>query len=146
MTTNAARLQQQELFTVTAIPLNVTALNSQATAYRCPGLSHDIVSFLTRAATFRFFVFFVRTSKEDKQHTKRLLSKDYAKRKKLAALGIEYDFPGFMATLKDREAAEGPLQSKPQSANKAGATVRCCHTPVHTVWLRFFTCIDGATA
>ncbi|CAM9424391.1 unnamed protein product, partial [Sphacelaria rigidula] len=41
-----------------------------------------------------------RTAEKDEKHTQKLLKKDDKKRKQLAALGIEYDFSGFVATLK----------------------------------------------
>lgn len=88
-----------------------------------PRSSYELVSFLHGRLRFGSFNFLVRTPKEDKQHTKRLLARDYLKRNKLAAKGIDYDFPGFVATLKNREVAEGPFQPKPQSGNKTDATV-----------------------
>lgn len=55
-----------------------------------------------------------RTPAEDEKHTAKLLAREKAKRKKLAALGIDYDFPGFTASLKGRELAERPFQPKPK--------------------------------
>ncbi|CAB1121554.1 unnamed protein product [Ectocarpus sp. CCAP 1310/34] len=65
-----------------------------------------------------------RTQVKDEKHTAKLLKKDKAKKDKLAKLGIDYDFPGFVATLKDRNVAKGPFQ-KPKGAkqNKESAKV-----------------------
>lgn len=49
----------------------------------------------------------------------KLLGKDKAKRAKLAALGIEYDFPGFVASLSDREVEAGPFQGKKKRKSEA---------------------------
>lgn len=65
-----------------------------------------------------------RTPSEDKKHVKRLLLKDNAKRAKLAALGIDYDFPGFAATIKDREVAKGPFQGLQTRKDKEDGKVR----------------------
>ncbi|CAM9211875.1 unnamed protein product [Ectocarpus sp. 13 AM-2016] len=58
-----------------------------------------------------------RTPAKDEKHTAKLLKKDKAKKDKLAKLGIDYDFPGFVATLKDRKVAKGPFQ-KPKGAKQ----------------------------
>ncbi|CAM9621327.1 unnamed protein product [Ectocarpus sp. 6 AP-2014] len=65
-----------------------------------------------------------RTQAKDEKHTAKLLKKDKAKKDKLDKLGIDYDFPGFVATLKDRKVAKGPVQ-KPKGAkrNKESAKV-----------------------
>lgn len=55
---------------------------------------------------------------------KKLVKKDKDKRAKLAALGIEYDFPGFVATLKDREVAKGPFQEGTSRKGKDEKKVR----------------------
>ena len=57
----------------------------------------------------------------------KLLARDTARRKKFAALGIDYDFPGFVASLEDRQVAEVPSQ-EPETAKtpkgKGGQVIR----------------------
>jgi hypothetical protein len=45
-----------------------------------------------------------RTVEEKKAHAKKLISKEEKKRKQLAAMGIEYDFPGFATSCKTETA------------------------------------------
>lgn len=59
-----------------------------------------------------------RTPAKDKKHVKKLLARDNAKRKRLADLGIDYDFDGFATSIKDRQAVEGPIQAVVESNNK----------------------------
>lgn len=59
-----------------------------------------------------------RTPAKDRKHVKKLLARDNAKRKRLAVLGIDYDFTGFSASLKDRQVAEGPVQTVVESNSK----------------------------
>ncbi|CAM9624867.1 unnamed protein product [Ectocarpus fasciculatus] len=64
-----------------------------------------------------------RTQAKDEKHTAKLLKKDKAKKDKLAKLGIDYDFPGFVATLKDREVATGNSQ-RPKGAKRNKETAK----------------------
>ena len=72
----------------------------------------------------------------------KLLRKDKARRAKLAALGIDYDFPGFVASLNDREVEAGPFQGKKKRKSEGEGEVSrhaCCHESSRTFHrLKFF--------
>lgn len=65
-----------------------------------------------------------RTPAKNERYVAKLLRKDKAKRAKLAALGIEYDFPGFVASLNDREVEVGPFQGKKKRKSEGEEEVR----------------------
>ena len=65
-----------------------------------------------------------RTPAKDERHVAKLVKKDEAKRAKLAALGIEYDFPGFLASLNDRQVEAGPFQGKKKRKDEGEQEVR----------------------
>lgn len=73
----------------------------------------------------------------------KLLGKDKAKRAKLAALGIEYDFPGFVATLNDRDVEAGPFKGKKKRKSEGDGEeeeVRRWQC-VPRGWLRLYSCV-----